>query len=55
MISEDDKTNTNLMIENLKLQLNNSYRCTEKLMSLQNLDLDKLNTVLIKLTKSIRP
>ena len=37
MTSEEDKK-TNLVIENLKLQLNESYRCTEKLMSLRNTD-----------------
>ena len=45
MTSEEDKTNTNLAIENLKSQLNESYRCAEKLMSLRNPDVDKLNTV----------
>ena len=49
MTSEEDKTNTNLAIENLKLQLNESYRCAEKLMSLRNPDLDKLNTVFDKI------
>ena len=49
MTSEEDKTNTNLAIENLKLQLNESYRCAEKLMSLRNPDLDKLNTVFNKI------
>ena len=47
--SEDDKTNTNLAIENLKSQLNESYRCAEKLMSLRNTDLDKLKTVFDKI------
>ena len=32
MTSEEDKTSTNLAVENLKLQLNESYRCAEKLM-----------------------
>ena len=49
MTSEEDKTNTNLAIENLKSQLNESYRCTEKLMSLRNTDLDKLNIVFDKI------
>ena len=49
MTSEEDKTNTNLAIENLKSQLNESYRCAEKLMSLQNPDVDKLNTVFDKI------
>ena len=49
MTSEEDKTNTNLAIENLKLQLNESYRCVEKLMSLRNPDVDKLNTVFDKI------
>ena len=49
MTSEEDKTNTNLAIENLKSQLNESYRCAEKLMSLRNPDLDKLNTVFDKI------
>ena len=49
MTSEEDKINTNLAIENLKSQLNESYRCAEKLMSLRNPDLDKLNTVFDKI------
>ena len=49
MTSEEDKTNTNLAIENLKSQLNESYRCAEKLMSLRNPDVDKLNTVFDKI------
>ena len=49
MTSKEDKTNTNLAIENLKSQLNESYRCAEKLMSLRNSDLDKLNTVFDKI------
>ena len=49
MTSEEDKTNTNLAIENLKWQLNKSYRCAENLMSLRNSDLDKLNTVFDKI------
>ena len=49
MTSEEDKTNTNLAIENLKSQLNESYRCAEKLMSLRNPDVDKLNTVFYKI------
>ena len=49
MTSEEDKTNTNLAIENLKSQLKESYRCAEKLMSLQNPDLNKLNTVFDKI------
>ena len=49
MTSKEDKTNTNSAIENLKWQLNESYRCAEKLMSLRNSDLDKLNTVFDKI------
>ena len=49
MTSEEDKTKTNLAIENLKSQLNESYRCTEKLMSLRNPEVDKLNTVFDKI------
>ena len=49
MTSEEDKTKTNLAIENLKSQLNESERCAEKLMSLRNPDLDKLNTVFDKI------
>ena len=49
MISEEDKTKTNLAIKNLKSQLNESYRCAEKLMLLRNTDLDKLNTVFNKI------
>ena len=45
MISEDDKTNSNLAIKNLKSQLNESHRCAENLISLRNPDLDKLNTI----------
>ena len=51
MTSEEDKTKTNLAIENLKSQLNESYRCPEKLMSLRNPDVDKLNTVFDKIDK----
>ena len=51
MTFEEDTTNTNLAIKNLKSQLNESYRCAEKLMSLQNPDLDKLNTVLDKIDR----
>ena len=49
MISEDYKTNTNLAIKNLKSHVNESYRCAEKLMSLRNPDLDKINTVFDKI------
>ena len=49
MTSGEDKTNTNLAIENLKSQVNESYRCAEKLISLRNPDLDKLNTVFDKI------
>ena len=49
MTSEEDKTNTNLAIKNLKSQLNESYRCAKKLMSLRNPDVDKLNTVFDKI------
>ena len=49
MTSERDKTNTNLAIENLKSQVNESYRYAEKLMSLRNPDLDKLNIVFNKI------
>ena len=49
MTSEEDKTKTNLAIKNLKSQLNESYRCAEKLMSLRNPDVDKLNTVFDKI------
>ena len=49
MISEEDKTNTDLAIKNLKSQLNESYRCAEKLMSLRNPDIDKLTTVFDKI------
>ena len=55
MTSEEDKTKTNLAIENLKSQLNESYRCAEKLMSLRNTDLDKLNTVFDKIGQEQRP
>ena len=55
MISKDKQTNSYLGIKNLKSQLNKSYKCPEKLMSLLNPDLHKLSTVFIKLTKSIRP
>ena len=49
MISEDYKINTNLAIENLKSHLNESYKCAEKLMSLRNPDLEKINTVFDKI------
>ena len=49
MTSEENKTYTNLAIENLNLQVNESYRCAKKLMSLRNFDLDKLNTVFDKI------
>ena len=49
MISEDYKTNTNLAIKNLKPHLSESYRCAEKLMSLRNPDLDKINIVFNKI------
>ena len=54
MTSEEDKTNTNLAIENLKSQLNESYRWAEKLMSLRNPDVDKLNTVFDKIDQEHR-